>query len=262
VALVPPEPPAYDPEEILAIWPQDLRRQVEVREILARIVDGSRLLEFKKAYATTLVCGFAHVEGIPCGIVANNGVLFGESALKATHFVELCTRERVPILFLQNITGFMVGAQYERAGIAKEGAKMVHAVATARVPKITVILGGSFGAGNYGMCGRAYGPRFVWTWPCSRISVMGGEQAAQVLLTVKRDQLAREGRTLSPDEESAILEPIRAKYDTEGHPLYASARLWDDGVIDMRLTRTVLAQSLAVTLNAPIEATTAGVFRM
>ena len=262
VALVAPEPPGYDPEEILGIWPQDLRRQVEVREILARIVDGSRLLEFKKAYATTLVCGFAHIEGIPCGIVANNGVLFGESALKATHFIELCTRERVPILFLQNITGFMVGAQYERAGIAKEGAKMVHAVATARVPKITVILGGSFGAGNYGMCGRAYGPRFVWTWPSSRISVMGGEQAAQVLLTVKRDQLARDGRTLSADEESAILEPIRAKYETEGHPLFASARLWDDGVIDMRLTRAVLAQSLAVTLNAPIETTTVGVFRM
>jgi acetyl-CoA carboxylase carboxyltransferase component len=262
VALVASEPPAYDPEEILGIWPQDLRRQVEVREILARVVDGSRLLEFKERYATTLVCGFAHVEGIPCGIVANNGVLFGESALKATHFIELCTREGVPILFLQNITGFMVGAQYERAGIAKEGAKLVHAVATARVPKITVILGGSFGAGNYGMCGRAYGPRFVWTWPSSRISVMGGEQAAQVLLTVKRDQLAREGRTLSPDEENAILEPIRAKYETEGHPFYASARLWDDGVIDMRLTRAVLAQSLAVTLNAPIEQTTVGVFRM
>ena len=256
------EPPLYDPEEILGLWPADLRRQVEVREVIARVVDGSRLLEFKKRYGTTLVCGFAHVEGIPCGIIANNGVLFGESAQKATHFIELCTAEGVPILFLQNITGFMVGAQYERAGIAKEGAKMVHAVATARVPKLTFILGGSFGAGNYGMCGRAYDPRFVWTWPSSRISVMGGEQAAQVLLTVKRDQVAREGKTLSPAEEAAILDPIRSKYETEGHPFYASARLWDDGVVDMRLTRSVLAQSLAVTLNAPIGKTEVGVFRM
>jgi acetyl-CoA carboxylase carboxyltransferase component len=256
------EPPLYDPEEILGLWPADLRRQVEVREVIARVVDGSRLLEFKKRYGTTLVCGFAHVEGIPCGIIANNGVLFGESAQKATHFIELCTAEGVPILFLQNITGFMVGAQYERAGIAKEGAKMVHAVATARVPKLTFILGGSFGAGNYGMCGRAYDPRFVWTWPSARISVMGGEQAAQVLLTVKRDQVAREGKTLSPEEEAAILDPIRSKYETEGHPFYASARLWDDGVVDMRLTRSVLAQSLAITLNAPIERTRVGVFRM
>ncbi|HPC82379.1 MAG TPA: carboxyl transferase domain-containing protein [Thermoanaerobaculaceae bacterium] len=262
VRLTVPEPPAYDPEELLGIWPADLRRQVEVREVIARLVDGSRLVEFKQRYATTLVCGFAHIEGIPVGIVANNGVLFGESALKATHFIELCTAEMIPLVFLQNITGFMVGAQVERAGIAKEGAKLVHAVATARVPKLTVILGGSFGAGNYGMCGRAFGPRFVWTWPGSRISVMGGEQAAQVLLTVKRDQLAREGRTLSPEEERAILEPIRAKYETEGHPFYASARLWDDGVIDMRATRAVLAASLAVTLNAPIEPTRVGVFRM
>jgi 3-methylcrotonyl-CoA carboxylase beta subunit len=256
------EPPLYDPEEILGLWPADPRRQAEVREVIARVVDGSRLLEFKKRYGTTLVCGFAHVEGIPCGIIANNGVLFGESAQKATHFIELCTAEGVPIVFLQNITGFMVGAQYERAGIAKEGAKMVHAVATARVPKLTLILGGSFGAGNYGMCGRAYDPRFLWTWPSSRISVMGGEQAAQVLLTVKRDQLARGGQTLSPEEEAAILEPIRGKYETEGHPFYASARLWDDGVIDMRLTRSVLAQSLTVTLNAPIERTKLGVLRM
>ncbi len=256
------EPPLYDPEELLGVWPADPRRQVEVREVIARLVDGSRLFEFKKRYGTTLVCGFAQVEGIPCGIIANNGVLFGESAQKATHFVELCTAERVPILFLQNITGFMVGAQYERSGIAKEGAKLVHAVATARVPKITLILGGSFGAGNYGMCGRAYDPRFVWTWPSSRISVMGGEQAAQVLLTVKRDQAAREGKQLTAEEEAAILEPIREKYEREGHPFFASARLWDDGVVDMRLTRSVLAQSLAVTRNAPIERTTVGVFRM
>ena len=262
VRLAAPEPPAYDPQELLGIWPADLRRQVEVREVIARLVDGSRLLEFKQRYATTLVCGFAHIEGIPVGIVANNGVLFGESALKATHFIELCTAEQVPLLFLQNITGFMVGAQVERGGIAKEGAKLVHAVATARVPKLTVILGGSFGAGNYGMCGRAFGPRFLWTWPGSRISVMGGEQAAQVLLTIKRDQLAREGRTLSAEEELAILEPIRAKYETEGHPFFASARLWDDGVVDMLATRSVLAASLAVTLNAPIEPTRVGVFRM
>lgn len=262
VRLATPEPPAYDPGELLGIWPADLRRQVEVREVIARVVDGSRLVEFKQRYATTLVCGFAHIEGIPCGIVANNGVLFGESALKATHFIELCTAEGIPLLFLQNITGFMVGAQYERAGIAKEGAKLVHAVATARVPKLTVILGGSFGAGNYGMCGRAFGPRFLWTWPSSRISVMGGEQAAQVLLTVKRDQLARDGTTLTAKEEAAILDPIRAKYETEGHPFYASARLWDDGVIDMLATRAVLAQSLATTLNAPIEPTRIGVFRM
>ena len=256
------EPPLYDPEEILGLWPADLRRQAEIREVIARVVDGSRLLEFKQRYGATLVCGFAHVEGIPCGIIANNGVLFGESAQKATHFIELCTAEGVPIVFLHNITGFMVGAQYERAGIAKEGAKLVHAVATALVPKLTMILGGSFGAGNYGMCGRAFDPRFVWTWPSSRISVMGGEQAAQVLLTVKRDQLVREGMTLSPEEEAAILEPIRSKYETEGHPFYASARLWDDGVVDMRLTRSVLAQSLAITLNAPIQSTRVGVFRM
>lgn len=262
VPLVPPEPPAYDPEELLGIWPADLRRQVEVREVIARLVDGSRLVEFKQRYATTIVCGFAHIEGIPVGVVANNGVLFGESALKATHFIELCTAEQIPLLFLQHITGFMVGAQYERAGIAKEGAKLVHAVATARVPKLTVILGGSFGAGNYGMCGRAFGPRFLWSWPGSRISVMGGEQAAQVLLTVKREQLARAGQELSAEEERAICEPIRAKYEAEGHPLYASARLWDDGVIDMRATRAVLAQSLAVTLNAPIGPTRTGVFRM
>ncbi len=256
------EPPAYDPEELLGVWPRDLRRQVDVREVIARFVDGSRFFEFKKRYGTTLVTGFAHIEGMRVGIIANNGVLFSESALKATHFIELCTTEKVPILFLQNITGFMVGAQYERGGIAKDGAKMVHAVATARVPKITLIVGGSFGAGNYGMCGRAYDPRFLWTWPTSRISVMGGEQAAQVLVTVKRDQLARKSETLTSEAAEAIAEPIREKYEREGHPYYASARLWDDGVIDMRATRTILALSLATAFNTPIEETKVGVLRM
>lgn len=257
-----PEPPAYDPEEILGVWPRDLRRQVDVREVLARIVDGSRFFEFKKRYATTLVTGFAHIEGMRVGVIANNGVLFSESALKATHFVELCTTERVPLLFVQNITGFMVGEQYERGGIAKDGAKMVHAVATARVPKLTLIVGGSFGAGNYGMCGRAYDPRFLWTWPSSRISVMGGEQAAQVLVTVKRDQLARKNETLSSEDAEEIAKPIREKYEREGHPYYASARLWDDGVVDMRTTRTTLALSLATVLSSPIEDTRIGVLRM
>jgi acetyl-CoA carboxylase carboxyltransferase component len=257
-----PEPPAYDPEELLGVWPRDARRQVDVREVIARLVDGSRFFEFKKRYATTLITGFAHIEGMRVGIIANNGVLFSESALKATHFIELCTTEKVPLLFVQNITGFMVGAQYERGGIAKDGAKMVHAVATARVPKLTLIVGGSFGAGNYGMCGRAYDPRFLWTWPTSRISVMGGEQAAQVLVTVKRDQLARKNETLSSDDAEAIAGPIREKYEREGHPYYASARLWDDGVVDMRATRTTLALSLATVLSAPIDDTKIGVLRM
>jgi acetyl-CoA carboxylase carboxyltransferase component len=258
----PSEPPALDPDELLGVWPKDSRRQVDVREVLARIVDGSRLFEFKKRYGTTLVTGFAHIEGMPVAILANNGVLFSESALKATHFIELATAEKVPLLFLQNITGFMVGAAYERGGIAKDGAKMVHAVATARVPKLTMILGGSFGAGNYGMCGRAYDPRFLWTWPTSRISVMGGEQAASVLVTVKRDQLARKGGTLESRDAEAIANPIRDKYEREGHPYYASARLWDDGVVDMRRTRAVLGLSLATALNAPLEDTRVGVFRM
>ena len=260
--LQPPEPPDMDPEEILGVWPRERRRQVDVREVIARLVDGSRFFEFKKRYGSTLVTGFAHIEGMPVAILANNGVLFSESALKATHFIELATRERTPLLFLQNITGFMVGARYERGGIAKDGAKMVHAVATARVPKLTFILGGSFGAGNYGMCGRAYDPRFLWTWPTSRISVMGGEQAAQVLITVKRDQRARGGESLSGEEAHEIAEPILEKYETEGHPYYASARLWDDGVIDMRATRTILGLSLATVLNAPISETKTGVFRM
>jgi acetyl-CoA carboxylase carboxyltransferase component len=257
-----PEPPAYDPEELLGVWPRDLRRQADVREVIARVVDGSRLTEFKERYGTSLVTGFAHIEGMPCGLVANNGVLFSESALKAAHFIQLCTGQGIPLVFLQNITGFMVGAQAERNGIAKDGAKMVHAVATARVPKITLLLGGSFGAGNYGMCGRAYGPRFLWTWPCARISVMGGEQAAQVLVTVKRDQLAREGRSLDEAEAEAIARPIREKFEHEGHPHYASARLWDDGVVDMRATRAVLAASLACALTAPAQETRLGVLRM
>jgi acetyl-CoA carboxylase carboxyltransferase component len=262
VPLQAPEPPACDPEELLGVWPRDLRRQVDVREVIARVVDGSRLFEFKERYGTTLVTGFAHVEGMPCGILANNGVLFGASALKAVHFIELCAQRGIPLVFLQNITGFMVGREAEQAGIAKDGAKMVHAVATARVPKITLLLGGSFGAGNYGMCGRAYSPRFLWSWPTARISVMGGEQAAQVLVTVKRDQVERAGGSLDPDQAEAIAAPIRAKYEREGHPYYASARLWDDGVIDPRSTRAVLAASLATALSAPLEPTRMGILRM
>jgi acetyl-CoA carboxylase carboxyltransferase component len=254
--------PVYDPDELLGVWPADLRRAIDIREVIARVVDDSWLSEFKPRYAQTIVTGFAHIEGMPCGIVANNGVLFSESALKATHFIELCSRERIPLVFLQNITGFMVGSRYERGGIAKDGAKMVSAVATAAVPKITMMLGGSFGAGNYGMCGRAFGPRFVWSWPTSRISVMGGEQAASVLVTVKREQLARSGATLSPEDEQAMRQPILEKYEHEGHPFFASARLWDDGVIDLRQTRAILAQSLEVALNAPIPSTQMGVLRM
>ncbi len=262
VSLRSPEPPAFDPEEILGIWNPDLKRQNNPLEVIARIVDSSRFFEFKKNYGTSVLAGFAHIEGMPCGILANNGVLFSESALKATHFIELCVTEQVPLIFLQNISGFMVGAQYERGGIAKDGAKMVHAVSTAKIPKITMMLGGSFGAGNYGMCGRAFGPRLLWTWPTSRISVMGGEQASQVLLAVKQGQLAREGKKLTAAEQDAIVSPIREKYEREGHPYYASARLWDDGVIDMRHSRAVLAASLATVLNAPMEKTNLGVLRM
>lgn len=257
-----PMDPAYDPEEVLGLWPSDLRKQVDIREIIARLVDESRFSEFKERYGSTLVTGFAHVDGWPCGIIANNGVLFSESALKASHFIQLCARERVPLVFLQNVTGFMVGAQYEQGGIAKDGAKMVNAVACAAVPKITMILGGSFGAGNYGMCGRAYSPRFVWTWPSSRISVMGGVQAANVLATVKREQLERKGVAFSSEEEHALKAPILEKYEKEGHPFYASARLWDDGVIDLRETRAILARSLEVSLAAPIEDSNFGIFRM
>ena len=257
-----PEDPLYDPAEIYGIVNADTRKPYDVREVIARIVDGSRFDEFKERYATTLVTGFARLHGFLIGVVANNGVLFSESALKATHFIELCNLRRIPLVFLQNITGFIVGREYERGGIAKDGAKMVHAVANSVVPKFTVIVGGSFGAGNYGMCGRAYEPRLLWMWPNARISVMGGEQAAGVLTTVKRDQLAREGQTLSPEEEAAIRDPILEKYDREGSPYYSTARLWDDGILDPAETRTALALGLSAAFNAPIPDARFGVFRM
>jgi acetyl-CoA carboxylase carboxyltransferase component len=257
-----PEDPAYDPREIYGIVNADTRKPYEAREIVARLVDGSRFDEFKERYGTTLVTGFARLHGFLVGIVANNGVLFSESALKATHFIELCNLRGVPLIFLQNITGFIVGRQYERAGIAKDGAKMVHAVANSVVPKFTLIMGGSFGAGNYGMCGRAYEPRFLWMWPNARISVMGGEQAAGVLTTVKRDQLAREGRQMSTEEEDAIRAPILQKYEHEGSPYYSTARLWDDGILDPAETRQALALGLSAAFNAPIPAPKFGVFRM
>jgi 3-methylcrotonyl-CoA carboxylase beta subunit/propionyl-CoA carboxylase len=257
-----PEDPAYDPREIYGIVSADTRQAYEVREVLARLVDGSRFDEFKERYGATLVTGFARVHGMLVGIIANNGVLFSESALKATHFIELCNLRGIPLVFLQNITGFIVGRQYERAGIAKDGAKMVHAVANSVVPKFTVVIGGSFGAGNYGMCGRAYEPRLLWMWPNARISVMGGEQAAGVLTTVKRDQLARDGQALSAEEEQAIRQPILDKYDTEGSPYYSTARLWDDGIVDPAETRQALALGLAAAANAPIREPRFGVFRM
>jgi 3-methylcrotonyl-CoA carboxylase beta subunit/propionyl-CoA carboxylase len=257
-----PEDPRYDPREIYGIVNVDTRKPYEVREIVARLVDGSRFDEFKERYGTTLVTGFARLHGFLVGIVANNGVLFSESALKATHFIELCNLRAVPLVFLQNITGFIVGRQYERAGIAKDGAKMVHAVANSVVPKFTVIIGGSFGAGNYGMCGRAYEPRLLWMWPNARISVMGGEQAAGVLTTVKRDQLAREGKPLSAEEEAAIRDPILDKYEREGSPYYSTARLWDDGILDPAETRQALALGLSATFNAPIPDPKFGIFRM
>jgi acetyl-CoA carboxylase carboxyltransferase component len=257
-----PENPAYDPSEIYGIVNLDLRKAYDVRELIARMVDGSRFDEFKERYAPTIVCGFARIHGFLAGIIANNGVLFSESALKATHFIELCNMRGVPLVFLQNITGFMVGKQYERGGIAKDGAKMVHAVANSVVPKFTVIVGGSFGAGNYGMCGRAYEPRLLWMWPNARISVMGGEQAAGVLTTVKRDQLAREGGGLTPEAEAAIRDPILQKYDTEGSPYYSTARLWDDGILDPVETRSALALGISASFNAPIPPAKFGVFRM
>jgi acetyl-CoA carboxylase carboxyltransferase component len=257
-----PEDPAYAAEEIYGVVNADVRKPYDVREVMARIVDGSRFDEFKERYATTLVCAFARLHGFLVGIVANNGVLFSESALKATHFIELCNLRGIPLIFLQNITGFMVGRQYERGGIAKDGAKMVHAVANSVVPKFTVIIGGSFGAGNYGMCGRAYEPRLLWMWPNARISVMGGEQAAGVLTTVKRDQLAREGKPFSAEEEAAIRDPILEKYDTEGSPYYSTARLWDDGILDPADTRSALALGLSAAFNAPIPNAKFGVFRM
>jgi acetyl-CoA carboxylase carboxyltransferase component len=257
-----PEEPRYDPEEVYGIVNADIRKPYDVREIVARIVDGSRFDEFKERYGATLVTGFARLHGFLVGIIANNGVLFSESALKATHFIELCNLRGVPLIFLQNITGFIVGRQYERAGIAKDGAKMVHAVANSVVPKFTVIIGGSFGAGNYGMCGRAYEPRLLWMWPNARISVMGAQQAASVLTTVKRDQLAREGKPFPPDEEEAIRRPILDKYEREGSPYYSTARLWDDGILDPAETRRTLALGLSAAYNAPIPEPRFGVFRM
>jgi 3-methylcrotonyl-CoA carboxylase beta subunit len=260
--LASPEDPAYDPEEILGVVPADLRTPYDIREVIARIVDGSRFDEFKPRFGETLVTGFAHVMGLPVGIVANNGVLFSESAIKGAHFVELCSQRKIPLVFLQNITGFMVGRKYENEGIARHGAKMVTAVATTAVPKVTVLVGGSFGAGNYGMAGRAYQPRFLWTWPNSRISVMGGAQAAGVLATVKRDAIERAGGTWSAEEEAAFKRPTLEMFERQSHPLYASARLWDDGIVDPRKTRSVLALSLRAALNAPVGETRFGVFRM
>ena len=256
------EEPLYDPSEIYGIIPTDTRKPYDVREVIARIVDGSRFDEFKARYGTTLVTGFAHLYGMPIGIVANNGILFGESAQKGAHFIELCAQRGVPLVFLQNITGFMVGRKYENGGIAKDGAKMVTAVATAQVPKLTVLIGGSFGAGNYGMCGRAYSPRMLWMWPNSRISVMGGEQAASVLATVRRDGIEAKGGAWSKDEEEAFKSPIRQQYEDQGHPYYATARLWDDGVVDPAQTRRILGLSLSASLNAPIQPTKFGLFRM
>jgi 3-methylcrotonyl-CoA carboxylase beta subunit len=262
VELRAPKDPLYPAEEIYGAVPTDLRKPYDAREVIARIVDGSELDEFKQLYGTTLVTGFAHILGYPVGIVANNGILFSESALKAAHFVELCCQRGIPLVFLQNITGFMVGRKYEAGGIARDGAKMVTAVACANVPKFTVITGGSFGAGNYGMCGRAYGPRFLWMWPNARINVMGGEQAASVLATVRRDNIEAKGGKWSKTEEQKFKDPIIRQFEAQGHPYYASARLWDDGVIDPAETRLVLGLSISAALNAPIERTRFGVFRM
>jgi 3-methylcrotonyl-CoA carboxylase beta subunit len=257
-----PRAPLFDASELHGVIPTDTRKPFDVREVIARIVDGSEFDEFKARYGATLVCGFAHIEGMPVGIVANNGILFAESANKGAHFIELCCQRKIPLVFLQNITGFMVGRKYENEGIARAGAKMVTAVACAEVPKFTVIIGGSFGAGNYGMCGRAYSPRFLWMWPNARISVMGGEQAASVLATVKRDGIEAKGGSWSAEEEESFKAPIRQQYEDQGHPYYASARLWDDGVIDPADTRRVLALGLSAALNAAIPETKFGVFRM
>ncbi len=262
VALQPPRPPKYDPSELHGVVPTDARKPFDVREIIARIVDGSDFHEFKARYGATLVCGFAHIEGMPVGIIANNGILFSESAQKGAHFIELCCQRKVPLVFLQNITGFMVGRKYENEGIARHGAKMVTAVATANVPKFTIIIGGSYGAGNYGMCGRAYSPRFLWMWPNARISVMGGEQAASVLATVKRDGIEARGGTWSAEEEAAFKQPLLDQFTHQSNPYYATARLWDDGIIDPADTRRVLALGLSASLNAPIPDAKFGVFRM
>jgi acetyl-CoA carboxylase carboxyltransferase component len=257
-----PEAPRFDPKELAGIVPRNPRKAYDVREVIARLVDGSRFHEFKALYGATLVTGFAHLMGFPVGILANNGVLFSESALKATHFIEMCCLRRIPLVFLQNITGFIVGKEYEQKGIAKDGAKMVHAVANALVPKFTVVIGGSFGAGNYGMCGRAYAPRQLWMWPNARISVMGGEQAASVLAQVKQEQLERQGKAMTPEEIAAFKAPTLAKYEEEGSPYYSTARLWDDGVIPPDETRTVLGLGISAALNAPIPETRFGVLRM
>ncbi len=262
LALREPVDPLYPAEQLYGLVPADLRQPFDIRQLIARIVDGSEFSEFKALYGTTLVCGFAHIHGYPVGIVANNGILFSESALKGAHFVELCAQRRIPLVFLQNVTGFMVGRKYEAGGIAKDGAKMVTAVACARVPKFTVVVGGSFGAGNYAMCGRAYGGRFLWMWPNARISVMGGEQAANVLAQIRGDALAARGEPWSEEQAEAFKAPIREQYERQGHPYYASARLWDDGVIDPVDTRRVLGLGLSAALNAPIEATRFGIFRM
>ncbi|MCB8837567.1 carboxyl transferase domain-containing protein [Aurantimonas sp. VKM B-3413] len=262
MVLETPEEPAYDPAEILGIVPADAKTPYDVREVIARLVDGSRFDEFKARYGQTLVCGFAHVHGIPVGILANNGVLFSESAVKGAHFVELCSQRRIPLVFLQNITGFMVGRAYEAGGIAKNGAKLVTAVSTTACPKITMLIGGSYGAGNYGMAGRAYSPRFLWTWPNSRIGVMGGEQAAGVLATVRRAGIERKGETWSQESEAEFKRPTIEMFERQSHPLYASARLWDDGIVHPARSREILALSLAASLNAPIEETRFGLFRM
>ena len=262
LALRAPRAPLYDEHELLGVVPADIRAPYDVREVIARLVDGSEFDEFKRLYGTTLICGFAHLHGYPIGILANNGILFSESALKGAHFIELCCQRGIPLLFLQNISGFMVGRKYEAGGIARDGAKLVTAVATARVPKFTVVIGGSYGAGNYGMCGRAYDPRFMFMWPNARISVMGGEQAASVLAQLRRDNMEAQGKEWPAEEEEAFKAPIRAKYETEGHPYHASARLWDDGIINPADTRRILGLSLAVACNAPIEQTRFGVFRM
>jgi 3-methylcrotonyl-CoA carboxylase beta subunit len=254
--------PNYPAAELYGVIPLDTRKPFDVREVIARIVDGSEFDEFKARYGATLICGFARIHGMQVGIIANNGILFSESALKGTHFIELCCQRKIPLVFLQNITGFMVGRKYENEGIARNGAKMVTAVATASVPKFTVIIGGSFGAGNYGMCGRAFSPRFLWMWPNARISVMGGDQAASVLATVKRDGIEAKGGTWSFDEEEAFKQPVKDQYEQQGHPYYASARLWDDGIIDPADTRTVLALGLSAARNAPVPDTKFGLFRM
>ncbi len=262
IPTAPPEEPYYDPEELYGIVSHDPKIPFDVREVIARLVDGSKMHEFKPRYGTTLVTGFARIHGYSVGILANNGILFSESALKATHFIELCNARRIPLLFLQNITGFMIGRDYEHGGIAKDGAKMVNAVSNSTVPRFTVIIGGSYGAGNYGMCGRGYQPRLLFMWPMAKISVMGGEQAANVLLTVKKDQVGRLGEELTPEQEKAIVDPILHKYEVEGHAYYSSARLWDDGVLDPLQTRDTLGLSLAMSLNAPIPPVKYGVYRM